>query len=303
MTINIRTTTVAATLLAGASLVACASQSPASEPAPGPALWRFSDADTTIYLYGLPNMMDAGTSWRNGVFDAALQEADTVILEADRTSPGAQAAMQQAVSQIGVYRDGRTLSEVLDEETRAQAETVTASLGVPLQALDPLKPWLAANQIGSIAMQQNGLTNPETPAAVIASEASEAGKNLAYFEEPTALLAAVGSLPEDSQMRMFQQALDLVQNDPGQPQRVFSQWAAGDVSALAETFHGEGEWPDETVRTVMLLDRNAEWQLQLEEIMETKTGVFFAAVGIGHLVGASNLVRALEADGVDVSRR
>lgn len=303
MTTRIRSTTLVATLLAGASLIACNSQSPASEPTPGPAVWRVSDADTTIYLYGLPNMMDADTSWRNDVFDEALNEAGTVILEADRTSPEAQAAIQQAIPQFGVYRDGRTLSGVLDEETRAQVETVTASMGVPLQALDPLKPWLAANQIGNLAMQQNGLTNTETPTVVISSAVSEAGKELAYFEEPTAFLVAVGGLPEDSQMRMFHQTLDLVQNDPEQPQRILSQWAAGDVSALAEAFHGGGEWPDETVRAVILLERNATWKTRLEEIMDTETGVYFVAVGIGHLVGEDSLIVALGGAGYEITRQ
>lgn len=303
MTFHSRTTRIAAMLTAWVALTAYAPQSTPMEPDAGPALWQVSDDDTTIYLFGLPNMMDADTQWRTAAFDAALSEADAVILEADRSSPEAQAAMQQAAQQVGVFRDGRTLTALMDEDMQAQARAVATSLGVPLEALDPLKPWLAANQLQSLAVQQAGLTDPQTPTAVITAEAAEAGKPVAHLEEPTALLAAIGGLPEDSQLRMLQQGLDIIEDDPGQARRILAQWAAGDVDGLASTFHGEGEWPDETVRTVMLLERNAAWQARLEEILTTETGVYFAAVGVGHLVGDDSLVAGLEAAGYEPVRR
>jgi len=160
MTIYAQILKIAGAIFAGASLIACAHAKEAAEPSPGPALWRVSDADTTIYLFGLPGFIDSGTRWRNPAFDAALGEADTVIMESDRTSPEAQAAMQQVVPQTGVYRDGRTLTGVLGDETRARAESIASSLGVPLQALDPLKPWLAANQLQAVMTQRDGLMNP-----------------------------------------------------------------------------------------------------------------------------------------------
>jgi hypothetical protein len=303
MMTHFRTTRIAAMLMVWMAVSAYAPQSVAIEPMAGPALWQVSDDDTRIYLFGLPNLMDADTQWRNAAFDAALSEADVVILEADRSSPQAQAAMQQAAQQFGVFRDGRTLNDVLDDEMSAQVRTVAASLGVPLQALNPLKPWLAANQLQSVAVQKAGLANPQTPGAVIAAEAAEAGKPIAYFEEPTTLLAAIGGLPDDSQVRLFQQVLDIIENDPGQARRVLSQWAAGDVDGLAASFHGEGEWADETVRSALLLERNAAWQARLEEILTTETGVYFAAVGVGHVVGEASIVAALEAAGYELKRR
>lgn len=300
---HFRTTRIAAMLVAWMAVSAYGPQSVAVEPTAGPALWLVSDGDTRIYLFGLPNLMDADTQWRNAAFDAALSEADAVILEADGFNPQAQAAMQQAAQQLGVFRDGRTLNDVLDDDMLAQVRTVAASLGVPIQALTPLKPWLAANQLQAVAMQQAGLVNPQTPRAVIAAEAAEGGKSIAHFEEPTTLLSAIGGLSEERQVRLFQQALDVIEKDPGQARRVLAQWAVGDVEALAGSLHGEGEWADETVRSVVLLERNAAWQARLEEILRTEAGVYFAAVGVGHLVGDDSLVSGLEAAGYAVVRQ
>jgi len=137
---------------------------------------------------------------------------------------------------------------------------------------------------------------------VISAEAAESGKPVVYFEEPAALLMAISEMPEDSQMRMFEQVLDIIENDPEQPRRILAQWAGGDADGLAGAFHGEGEWPDETVRRVMLLERNAEWLAKLVDIMDTQTGVYFVAVGVGHLVGEDSIIRGLELSGHDVSR-
>ncbi|MDT8342099.1 MAG: TraB/GumN family protein [Longimicrobiales bacterium] len=285
------------------ALIACVPQTGAVQPAAGPALWQVGDEDTTLFLFGLPNLMDADTGWRNAAFDSAVSRADAVILEADRSSAEAASAMQRVAQEVGVFRDGRTLADVLSADVRARAGAVAASLGVPLQALDPLKPWLAANQLQAVALRRAGLTDPRTPAALIVEAAAEAGKPITYLEEPTTLLTAIGGLPEASQLRMFRQTLDIIETDPGQAREILSLWAAGDVNRLADAFHGEGEWVDETVRTVMLLERNAAWQARLEEILETETGVYFVAVGIGHLVGDDSLVAALEAAGYGVLRR
>lgn len=292
----------AAALFAGLCLIAGDPDVAAQEPTPGPPIWSVSDDDTVIYLFGLPNLMSEDVQWRNGVFDAALAGADVVVLEADRASPEAQALVQQAIPQIGVYRDGRTLSSVLDDDTRARTEAVSASLGIPFQALDQLKPWLAANQLQSVMVQGAGLMEAPTPGAVISMEAARSGGSLVYLEGPIDLLEAVGALPESSQIGLFEQALEMIENDPEQPRRVLTAWATGDLDALAEAFHGAGAWPDEAVRSAMLVDRNARWQAAIESRLENDAGVIFVAVGIGHLVGPDSLVRELAAAGYQVTR-
>ena len=104
-------------------------------------------------------------------------------------------------------------------------------------------------------------------------------------------------------MLILKQSLDTISNDPDSMKRILAQWASGDVEGLAESLHGEGSWPDETVRTVMLVERNSEWQAKLEEVLETKEGVVFVAVGTGHLVGDDNLVDRLAGAGFEVKRQ
>ncbi|MDT8368159.1 MAG: TraB/GumN family protein [Longimicrobiales bacterium] len=303
MTHHTRTSRIAALLVASATMIAGAPHPLAFEAAEGPPLWRVGDDDTTIFLFGLPNLMDGETQWRTTAFDAALSQADVVILEADRSSPEARMAMQQAAQELGIFGDGLTLHDVVGDDLWARTQALAATLGLPPRALNPLRPWLAANQLQGVALQQAGLVGAESPTAVISAEAASAGTPVTWLEASTTLLHAMGDLPEASQVRIFRQAIDVLEHDPEAPARTLAQWAAGDVDALAATFHGEGEWADEVVRTAVLLERNATWQAQLEEVLTTETGVYFVAVGIGHLVGDDSLVAALEAAGYPVERR
>ncbi|MFL0357729.1 TraB/GumN family protein [Erythrobacter sp. GH1-10] len=275
----------------------------AHDDSAAPPIWEVSDDDTTIYLFGLPNIMDEATDWRSAAFEQALAEAEVIMLESDRQSPEAQAKIQRTIPQIGVFRDGTKMTEVVDEETRAQLERVSRSLGLPLQGIEQLKPWLAANQLQSVMTQRQGLMAAPTPTSVIIAQAKESGVSVSYLEGSSDLLFAVGRLPIKTQVRMLKQSLDTIENEPGEAKRVLALWARGDVDGLVEALHGEDAWADETVLTAMLLERNRTWLARLKEVMQFQTGVIFVAVGIGHLVGEESLPNGLAGAGFEVQRK
>lgn len=287
----IKSVAVIAPILAMAAFGGSALQ--AHEGRTSPPLWEVSDEDTTVYLFGLPNMMDDETEWRSVAFEEALVDAEAIMLESDRQSPDAQAKLQQAITQIGVFRDGTKLTEVVGDATRLQLERVAGSLGLPLRAIDQLKPWLAANQLQSEMVQRQGLLAAPAPTSVILAEAEESETPVSFFEDTRDLIIAVGQLPMDTQVRMLEQSLNTIENQPGEPKRILEQWARGDVDALTEAMHGDDAWVDEAMRTAMLLDRNRAWLKKIEELMQTKTGTIFVAVGIGHLTGEDSLVTGL----------
>ncbi len=267
-----------------------------------PALWTVRDDDTTVYLFGLPRFMGKDTQWNRAAFDGALAASDSIVLESDQTSPEAQAAMQALAPQLGVSRDGSKLSERLAAGDLARLKSVTAGLGVPLQAIDPLKPWLAAIQLQAMHMQRQGWTGHPTPGEVIAEVAAAGATTLRYLEGPTDLLQTVAALPEDTHLAMLSQALELIETEPDQAADILAAWTSGDAARLAEIFHGEGAWADERLRTAMLIARNAAWTKEIAAMMRSETGVIFVAVGAGHLVGRDSIVKRLREMGFTTAR-
>ena len=86
---------VSARAALAALLLACvpAGSSP-PPPIAKPALWKLSDADTTIYLFGTIHALPHGYQWRDGALDDAFHKADALVLETvlDR-DPGKASAL------------------------------------------------------------------------------------------------------------------------------------------------------------------------------------------------------------------
>lgn len=272
-------------------------------PTPGPALWTLADDDTTIHLYGSQELLPPDLVWRNDVIDAALAETDMYILEGD-SSPEAQAAMQQLVQQLGVYRDGRTLRGVLSDAQEAEIGAVTAQLGAPLSALDQLKPWLASIQIGVLNIVKKGYQSRQGVSAVLVAEAQGRKKTVRYAEETGALIKIISALPEETHVKMLVKAARDINTKPNELDDLNAAWAIGDVDALAELLHGEnGAWANEIVYDAMLVQRNERWIDEIQVLLAEHDGIIFLSVGIGHFVGKDSIINMLEGEGLKAVRQ
>ena len=52
--------------------------------AESPALWRLSDDDSEIWLFGTVHLLPPGLQWRSPAFEAAFAAADTIGPERER---------------------------------------------------------------------------------------------------------------------------------------------------------------------------------------------------------------------------
>ena len=53
----------------------------ATPAAAAPALWKFGDADTTIYLFGTIHALPPGYQWQDARISQAMAAADTLVIE------------------------------------------------------------------------------------------------------------------------------------------------------------------------------------------------------------------------------
>jgi len=285
------------------AVTACASSSVDAEPAEGPALWRIADKDTTIYLFGAADALPPEADWRSEAVVTAFDAADRIILETDE-SPQAQQNLPQVIQQLGVFRDGRTLSGVLTDAQKEEVGAVTQSFGAPLQALDALKPWLASIQIGALNAQQQGYTSWTSGLAQLREDAVAAGKPVAYLEESRAvLLQTINALPEETHVNMLMTAARQTRDKPTQAAEVVPLYLSGNTDALAERYHGEGQWADEVLYDALLVQRNNAWAARIETLLDLEEGVIFFAVGTGHVLGKDSLVIMLNESGASIIRQ
>ena len=131
-------------------------QAQASEGPGAPAMWRLSDEDTTIHVFGTVHLLRPELEWRTEAFDEAISSADKIVFEVDMKSPEAQRAIATDFLQRGMYEDGRTLKTVLNDDDEAVISAAFDSNGVPLAAMNTFGPWMASVNIGVIKLVNDG---------------------------------------------------------------------------------------------------------------------------------------------------
>ena len=284
------------------SLPACAQQ-PAQAPARAandadPALWVVKGKQTTVYLFGTIHVLKPGLTWFDEAVKSAFDKADEVKLEIVMPDP---ATMQGLVQATGVAPAGTPpLTQRLPEGKRAAFTKAVTDLGLPANALDRFKPWLAATQLSVAPLSKLGYDSANGPEEVITEAAKQAHKPLSGLETPQQQLGFFGSLSDKAQLQFLESTVDELPTLDKQMASMVDEWARGDPEALAREMNDELKSSPEVAK-VLLVDRNRTWAQWIKQRM-TKPGTVFIAVGAGHLAGPDSVQAQLAKLGLKAER-
>ena len=271
-----------------------------------PAMWVVRDADSTVYLFGSFHLLPPALDWRTEPVDAALAEADTVWFEADAFSDDAQAQMQALLPQLGFNPPGVALSDLIDEDARADLAEVAGMLGAEPAALaaslDPMRPWLASLQIAVAGIQALGYDPNSGVERVLHVEAEAAGKAFDYFETAEQQMRFFADLPLEVQVAELERALEEMAEEPDMIEALAVAWAEGDVAGIDAMVNASMRDSGSALYEVIIVQRNRDWIPQIVEILDGE-GVDFVAVGAAHMPGDQGVIALLEAEGYAVERR
>lgn len=282
--------------LAAFALAACGSTTSAA-PA-RPALWKLSDPDTTIYLFGTVHVLPKDLAWRTRTFDRALASADEIVLEiADTGDKAASAKTFQSLA----FSPG--LPPILDRVApakRAGLEAMIRKAGLTPAQLDPLESWAAAVSLGAKLYAGAGLTADNGVEQAVSGAAQSAAKPTVGLETTAQQLGYFDALPEKAQRELLESVLDDSADMSGAFDKMVAAWRRGDVKAIAATFDQDLRNNPE-LAAVLLDRRNANWTEWLKARLD-RPGTAFVAVGAGHLAGKGSVVERLRAAGLKVER-
>lgn len=267
----------------------------------GPALYAVKDDDTTVYLFGTFHLLPTGTQWRTAAFDDAMARTGQTYVEADVLSPDAQAEIGAVVAQLGLNPDGVTLSETLGADRAARFETLLAAYGVPISALEQMRPWLAVLSLTTIAYGQAGLDPAQGVEHSVLAQAATEGDSLGYLETATFQIETLAALDEEELLAGFDQNLgEIVELETLMLEGV-EAWRVGDVAQLDALLIEESRRSAPGVYEAVFTQRNANWTDQIVAKLDQDEDAFLA-VGAGHLYGPGSVIELLDARGVEIER-
>jgi len=289
---------IAALAALSLSLTGCSAgaavESPPAGAAPGPALWRVADEDTTIYLFGTVHALPRDTQWFDGRVERAFASSDQLVTEIDMSDLAAQG---QALASEGTLAGGQTLRALMTEENRRQYEEALISLGLPVAALDQMEPWFAAMTLSLLPLLRAGYESESGVEMALGARAE--GKQRAGLETVEEQIALFDTLPQEAQLAFLDEMVEQVPQASSTLDAMVAEWLEGDAATLAALLNDE--LTDPALYERLLTRRNANWAAWIDERLDMP-GTVFVAVGAGHLAGRGSVQEQLREHGLKADR-
>jgi uncharacterized protein YbaP (TraB family) len=278
---------------------------PVAAPAPAaaaarPALWRIGDEDTTVYLFGTVHVLPPELSWRTRPVEDALNASKAVYFETD-VNPN-QIALAQMAQRLGMYAPPEKLSDHLTPEQRAAVAKASAKLSAPMAIIDTMKPWLAAMTLSEQTIANAGYDPNSGVERTLLPMATAAGKDIRKLETVEEQLLVFADLPEKVQIDYLISGIDEIDKEPTLLGDLVSAWSKGNVEKLDKIMIEDDLEDTPEVYQALLVNRNKNWTVKLDALVKSEPGVFFVAVGAGHLAGKDSVLGMLTAKGYKVER-
>jgi uncharacterized protein len=272
----------------------------ASRGAGKPAIWTLKDEDTTLYFLGTVHLLRPDLEWRSAEIDAAIAAADTIVLEVDTTSPEAGREMMKFVGAQGMFTDGTQLSSLLTEEETAQLTVALESLELPIDAIQPMRPWYAAINISVMQLMRDGFNPASGVETTIEAEAKEHGAAFDYLETVDQQLGEFARLDNCAQVEFLMATANALNQGTEMLDLLVSEWVDGDAAGLGALLASPEAFGSDAAYTALLTNRNARWTPLVAGMLD-EPGTRLIAVGAGHLVGDDSVIAMLRAQGFEVS--
>lgn len=194
----------------------------------GPAWWRVSDADSTVYVLGVPSVFPKGSGWDPAVLERRLTGANRVILPFNTATVNLLTAPGAAISLLRL-RSSRTFEETLSGEQRRRFVAAREAVGQPADRYKTTNGMAAAVLLISDYRDWARLTAAD-PAKTIGRMAQAKGLRVeAKSYDAAPLLAAVLRTPAEAQRACVAEALSAIEAGPAQAQAAARAWAWGQV--------------------------------------------------------------------------
>ncbi len=272
----------------------------ASRGAGQPAMWTLKDEDTTLHILGTVHLLRPDLEWRTDEIDAAIRSADTVVFEADTTSEQAGRDLMKFFTSQGMFTDGTQLTSLLTPEETEQLKEALTQLNLPVEAIQPMRPWYAALNLSVMQMTGEGFDPAAGVEMKIEAEAKAHGATFEYLETVDQQLGEFAALDNCAQIDFLLMSAESLKQGTEVLDLLVSEWADGDAAGLGALMSSPEAFGSEAAYAALLTNRNARWAPLIADMLD-EPGTRLIAVGAGHLVGEDSVIAMLRAEGYEVT--
>jgi uncharacterized protein YbaP (TraB family) len=268
---------------------------------PGPAWWKVSDADTTVYILGVTEEhLPKGLNWDQRYLQRRLKGANSLII-------GTRVSLKAKVSDVpallkarGKLKSKAPMESTLPEPLRARFVAARERIGQPASRYAGWGPLMAGQQL--LADTGKGEQGPSMLGAILKQARAEKVKVVdpARYEAMPFIRAALESLTPAVHQQCLEGALTDAEAPKGRVRAAAEGWARGDVAAALRE-------PRSFEKCLLLLGGGADlWRRMTGDQAAAiaaaldQPGHSVAIVSLRPLLAQGGVAQQLEARGVEV---
>lgn len=264
-------------------------------------LWKVEGPGASVaYLLGSLHVLTPEFYPLSADINKAFAASRTLVEELDLDELNDPAQMMSALGKA-MLTDGSTLDQIVAPSTFAEVSSRAEKAGLPMMALQRMKPWLVAITLMGPTLQAAGFKAELGIDKHFFDRAKEAGLKRQALETLAYQLDRFDQLSPRLQEDMLISSMKELDTQVGNVRELAQQWAAGDVKALEASllvsFEGSRELYDR-----LLVERNHNWVPHVETCLQQNAGCFIV-VGAAHLVGPDGLPTLLTKKGYTVTQQ
>lgn len=264
-----------------------------------PAIWRVSDRDSTIWLFGTIHALPPNFEWETAALRAIVARADRLVLEAVIDADLSQSAA--ALRTLGLAPPGAPpLAARVAPKDRPRLVVMAGKAGVPLAQLDRLKTWAAAMTLFGVTVNGLGVSAADGVEEQLKMQFRARGKPVDGLETVEQQLGFFDTLSEPQQRGFLASVLAEGKSEASDFGRMIGAWAHGDERGIQRSFDADLA-ADTPLALVLIQRRNQRWADLIAARLKTP-GSQLVAVGAGHLVGPRSVQTFLARKGIRARR-
>jgi uncharacterized protein YbaP (TraB family) len=263
-------------------------------------LWKIEGKSATVYLLGSVHVLKKENYPLAAPIGAAFDQAKVVVFETDFEALEKPELQMKLLTQ-STLPAGETLRGQLSPKLYEQLAAQLKETGLPVEAVEKLKPGMVGLTIGLLEMQKLGLDEKLGVDRHFHERARKAGKEIIGLETPEFQVDLLTGFSKQEGEALLKSTLKEIGTLKRELARLLKAWQTGDMKTVADQLNeGLEEQPELYKRLVV--ERNKRWVPKIEELVRGDKDAI-VIVGTGHLAGKQSVIELLEKDGLKVTQQ
>jgi len=269
---------------------------------PAPAMWRISDADSRIYLFGTCHKLPKGVTWSTPAYKAAMADAKVTAFEVDTKSTYAKSTISALVYERGVNPSYESLSDIVGPDRFAKLKTFGDRYGVTTSSLQRMQPWLATTSLANAALQKEGFEHGLGVEQTVLADAKDEDDRVAFMESAETQIKALAAFDGADMLATVDATIAQLASVKETMEPMLAAWLKGDMAALDKLTSADMRKLAPAGYRALVVERNRNWTETLVHWLANKDDNYFVAVGAAHFAGPDSVIVMLQKKGLKVER-